>query len=160
MSFITDTLMHSTNDFTTLFSHYIRLGSFFYFVPFALCFCKCFLFFPKEPLIGYLIAVTGHSKGIETHVNASRRAILFARRWLANVARDRYEPLTRRRVRDCAGLRDTAKRSVLDNANATNTAQSQAPIVQPTSIGKLRIGDRIVSALILVSGKACLFACL
>ena len=160
MTLITDTLMHSTNYLTTLFSHLIRLGSFFHFVPFTLCFGKRLFLFSKESLVGDLVAVTDHSKGIETHVNANSRASIWFLISFANIARDRRKPLTRRRACDSAGFRDTAKRSVLDNANATNTAQSQAPVVQPTSIGKLRIGDRIIAILTLISGKACFLACL
>ena len=92
MSFITDTLMHSTSDFTTLFSYSVGLGSFFHRVPFALCSGKRFLFFPKESLILYFLSVTGHSKGIETHVNANSRASVFFFRCIANIARDRYKP--------------------------------------------------------------------
>ena len=62
MSLITDTLMHSTNDFTTPFSYGVSLGSFFHGVPFALCFGKRFFLFAKESLILYFLSVTGDRK--------------------------------------------------------------------------------------------------
>ena len=47
---------------------------------------------------------------------------------------------------------------MLDNANTAYFAQSQALIVQSASVGKLRIGDRIIAILTLVSGKASFLA--
>ena len=152
--------MHSTNDFTTLFSCGVGLGSFFYRVPFALCFGKRLFLLAKESLILYFLSVTGHSKGIETHVNANSRVSVWFLIFFANIARDRYKPFACCCASDCARLRHTRKRSVLDNTNTAYTAQSQALVVQSTSIGKLRIGNRIIAILILVSGKASFLACL
>ena len=160
MSLVADTLMHFGNDFTTPFSYGVSLGSFFHCVPFALCSGKRLFLFAKESLILYFFAVTGYSKGRETHVNANSRVSVWFLIFFANIARDRYKPFACCCACDCARLRDTLKWPVLDNANATNTAQSQALVVQSASIGKLRIGDRIIAVLTLVSGKACFLACL
>ena len=150
--------MHSGNDFTTLFSYGVGLGSFFHRVPFALCFGKRFLLFSKESLVGYCLSVTGDSKGIETHVNANGRASVCFLTYVAYIARDSSEPLARRRARDGARLRNAVKWPVLDNANTAYFTHSQALIVQSASIGKLRIGDRIIAILTLVSGKASFLA--
>ena len=115
MSFITDTLMHSTNDFTTLFSYGVSLGSFFHFVPFALCSGKRFFLFAKESLILYFLSITGHSKGIETHVNANSRVSVWFLIFFANIARDRHKPFACCCACDCARLRHTLKWPVLDN---------------------------------------------
>ena len=109
--------MRSGNNFTTLFFHSVGLGSSFHCVPFALCFGKILFLLAKESLILYFLSVTGHSKGRKTHVNANSRACVCFFRLIANITRDRREPLTRRRARDCARLRDTLKRSVMNNAN-------------------------------------------
>ena len=160
MSLITDTLMHSGNYFTSLFSYGVSFRSFFYCVPFALCFGKRLFFFAKESLVGYCLPVTGYSKGIETHVNACWRALLVTRLWLANITRDRCKPFTRRCASDSARLCNAAERSMLDNANTAYFAQSQALAVQSATAGKIRIGNRIIAILSLISGKASFLASL
>ena len=148
--------MHSCNNLTCSLSP--LWTDLFQCVPFALCFGKSLFLFSKETRIINMFAVTGHSKGIETHVNANgwRSVTLFRR--VAHITRDRREPLARRCSHDCARFRDTVKRSVLDNADTAYFAHSQAFVVQSASVGKLRIGDRIIAILSLISGKASLFA--
>ena len=43
---------------------------------------------------------------------------------------------------------------MLDNANTAYFAQSQALAVQSATAGKIRIGNRIIAILALISGKA------
>ena len=153
---ITDTLMHSGNNLTCSLASLWR--HFFYFVPLALCFGKCLFLFPKKARICYLLFIRKHSKIIKSHVNANGGASVYFFRGVAYITRDSSEPLARGCAPESARLRHTLKWSVLDNPNTAYFAQSQALIVQSASVGKLRIGDRIIAILTLVSWKACFLA--
>ncbi len=130
----------------------------FHRVPFSLCFGKRLFLFSKETRIINMFFVTGYSKGSETNVNANGLHSVTLFRRIAHITRDRREPFTSSSASDCARFRDTVKRSMLDNADTAYFAQSQAFIVQSATVGKLRIRDRIIAILTLVSGKASFFA--
>ena len=156
MSLITDTLMHSGNNLTGFLASLWR--RFFNFIPLALCFGKCLFLFPKKARISDLCLVRKHGELFNAHVNAYSRAIIPFFSHATNIARDRREPLTSSRACDCARFGRSFKMSVLHNTNTAYLTQSQALLVQPASFGKLRIGDRIIAILTLVSGKASFLA--
>ena len=154
VSFITDTLMHACNNLTSFFSHRNGLFQLLNLIPLALCPCKCLFLFSKKARIRDLFTRAQSDKLLNANIDTYiRQGISAWQGHIAQITRNGCKPLTSGCARYCADFGHTFKRSMLHNTKTANLAQAKSFVIEPASIGKLWIRDRIIASFALISRK-------